>query len=61
VAAVAAREDIETTDLPPLQDAISHDVLESLFRTNGDDRQVQFQYYEYEITVRSDGSIRLEG
>jgi len=63
VEAVAAREGVETTDLPPLQDAIGHEVLEALLDTSddGSPQHLRFRYSGYEITVRSDGSIRLEG
>ena len=62
VEAVAARKGVETTDLPPLQGAIDPDSLETLLNTGGDgnQRHVHFEYCGYEITVRSDGSIRLE-
>lgn len=62
VEAVAVREGVETTDLPPLQGAIDPDSLETLLDTDPSDtqRHVHFEYYGYEITIRSDGSIRLE-
>lgn len=63
VEAVAAREGLEPTDLPPLQNAIAPEILETLLHTGGDGsrQHVRFQYYGYEITVRADGSIRIEG
>lgn len=63
VEAVAARDGVETTDLPPLQDAIDHEILETLLAAADDEPQqhVRFQYHGYEVTVRSDGAIRLDG
>lgn len=61
VAAVADREGVETTDLPPLQETIDHKVLETLQQSNDEEQYVRFQYYGYEITVRADGSLILEG
>ncbi|MFC5369042.1 HalOD1 output domain-containing protein [Salinirubrum litoreum] len=62
VEAVAARDGVAPTDLPPLQDAIDHEVLDTLLETDdGARRHVRFQYCGYEITVRADGSIRLDG
>lgn len=61
VAAVAAREGVAPTDLPPLQDAVHHDVIETLLRGSDDSpRHVRFQYCGYDVTVRSDGTIRLD-
>lgn len=61
IGAVAAREGVESTDLPPLQDAIDHAVLETLYQTIDDPRpHVRFRYYGYDISVRADGSILLE-
>jgi hypothetical protein len=62
VEAVAAREDVDRTDLPPLQEAIDHEILETLLNTVDDPQQhVRFHYYGYEVTVRADGTIRLDG
>ena len=61
--AVATREGVETADLPPLRDAVDTDVLRTLLRDGDDetDPHLRFQYYGYEVTVRSEGSIRLDG
>jgi hypothetical protein len=62
VETVATRKGVETTDLPPLQETIDHEILETLLQSSDDAQQyVWFQYYGYEIPVRADGSIRLEG
>jgi len=61
IEAVAAREGVETTDLPPLHEAIAPEVLDTLRqRVDDTDQYVQFQYYGYKIIVYSDGSIILE-
>lgn len=61
VNAVADREGVETTDLPPLQESIDHKILETLQQSNDQEQFVRFQYYGYEITVRADGSLISEG
>jgi hypothetical protein len=61
VEAVAERGGVEPTALPPLQDAVDPETLETLVNAGSSSQQrVRFQYYGYRITVRSDGSIRLE-
>ena len=62
IEAVASREGVETTDLPPLHETISPDILETLRQSVDDIEQyVRFRYYGYQITVRGDGSIDIEG
>jgi hypothetical protein len=62
VDAVAEREGVDPTDLPPLYDAIGPDVLEVLHEADSDGNQrVTFEYYGYRVTVSSDGSIVLDG
>ncbi|WP_255150208.1 HalOD1 output domain-containing protein [Halorarius halobius] len=63
IGAVAAREGVDTNDLPPLQEAVDHEVLEMLLDTSDDGPQqyVRFRYCGYEITVRKNGDIRLKG
>jgi hypothetical protein len=62
VDAVAEREGVDPTDLPPLYDAIGSDVLEVLYEADADgDQRVTFEYYGYRVTVSSDGSIVLDG
>lgn len=60
VEAVAEREGVDSTDLPPLQDSIDHDVLETLQQSVDDRQFVRFQYAGHRITVRADGSIVVE-
>ena len=60
VDAVATRDGVEATDLPPLQEAVEYEVLEKLLAADDTQQHVQFQYCGYTITVRSDGAIRLE-
>ena len=61
VNAVAEREGVETTDLPPLQEAIDHELLETVRQSNDEEQYVRFQYCGYEITVRADGSLIVAG
>lgn len=63
VEAMATREGVKATDLPPLQDAIDPEIIETLVHTidDGTQQHVRFRYSGYEITVHADGSIRLEG
>lgn len=62
---------VDSSDvLPPLHDAIDPDALDALFRRHGgadadgrtDDRRgrVEFSYYGYRVTARSDGSVSVE-
>jgi hypothetical protein len=63
VEAVAAREDVGPTDLPPLYDAVDPGLLDPLAAAGTDDayRRLTFEYCGYRITVRSDGGIVLDG
>lgn len=62
VEAVASREGVETTELPPLHETISSDILETLRQSVDDvEQHVRFRYYGYQVTVRGDGSIVIEG
>jgi hypothetical protein len=59
---VAEREGVDTSDLPPLYEAIGPDILEVLHEADADaDQRVTFEYYGYRVTVSSDGSIVLNG
>lgn len=60
--AITEREGVETTDLPPLHDAMPAEVLELLYEFDdaGAERHVRFQYCGYWITVRSDGSVAID-
>lgn len=60
--AVAEREGVEPTELPPLYDAIGPDILEVIHEadTNSDQR-VTFDYVGYTITVSADGTLQVDG
>ena len=62
VEAVAEREGVDTTELPPLYDAIGPDILEVLHDADADANQrVTFEYCHYSVTVSSDGLVVLDG
>jgi len=61
VEAVAERRGVDSTDLPPIYDAIGPDILEVLHEADpGSDQRVTFKYAGYTITVDADGSIVLD-
>jgi hypothetical protein len=64
VSAVAARDGVDETDLPPLYDAVDPDALDALLgsvRTDGPDEvSVGFEYAGYTVVVSEDGAISLE-
>lgn len=63
---VSIRENVEPGNLPPLDDAVDADALESLFGPKADGRPrsgagtVQFRYAGYRVCVTSDGAVELE-
>jgi hypothetical protein len=59
VEAVAAREGVDVTALPPLHEVIDPEILESLSGSGDNDpsTQVTFRYCGYRVTARADGSI----
>ncbi|MFB6154596.1 MAG: HalOD1 output domain-containing protein [Haloferacaceae archaeon] len=60
VEAVAAREGVDPTDLPPLHDTIDPEILESLQHAADDaGHEVRFRYYDYRVTVDADGNVHL--
>jgi len=61
VDAVAAREDVDPTDLPPLYDSVEPEVLEILQESDDPDQRVRFEYCGYTITVTSGGTITVDG
>ncbi|WP_255150158.1 HalOD1 output domain-containing protein [Halorarius halobius] len=61
VDAVAAREGVDPTELPPLYDSIGPDILEILHESGDPDQRVRFDYYGYTISVTSGGSITIDG
>lgn len=64
VEAVAAAEDVDETDLPPLNDVTDPDALDALCapRRDGSDRVgclVAFEYVGYTVTVDKRGRVEL--
>lgn len=62
VVSVAAIVGVEPTALPPLQRSIDTDALEAVFasgREGPDDVTVRFSYAGCDVSVESDGSIRI--
>lgn len=60
--AIMEREDVDTTDLPPLHTAINPDLLELLYDPTGErsDQYLTFEYAGYRITACSDGTVVLD-
>jgi hypothetical protein len=63
--AVAAREGVDATTLPPLADVVDPDALDALFaaapeRPSTGDLSVQFDYYGYSIRIGADRAITIE-
>lgn len=60
--AIMEREGVETTDLPPLHDAVNPDLLELLYDPSGErpKQYLTFEYAGYRITACSDGTIVLD-
>lgn len=59
VDAVTEAAGVEQTDLPPLYTVIDPDAVDSFFRSplgigSEDAKEIQFEYYGYEVTVTSD-------
>lgn len=61
--ALAAAEDVDVTDLPPLYDAVDLDALERLFESHdGDSEQaliLSFEYKHWNVFVRTDSRVRV--
>jgi hypothetical protein len=60
IEAVADRENVDLTALPPLYDVVQPSVLEHLSQSRSDEVTVTFQYWGYQVTVRSDGTIFID-
>lgn len=64
VESVAQRADLDTTELPPLYDAIDPDALDALFdhagQESGSGPRVVFSYGGFEVTVEHDGWLTLD-
>ncbi|RLM34850.1 hypothetical protein DVK01_14375 [Haloarcula sp. Atlit-120R] len=59
VEAVAAATNQETTDLPPLQEAIEADALDTLLDGRSSSVATSFQYADTDVSVTGDGSIEV--
>jgi hypothetical protein len=61
--AVADREGVGPTDLPPLQDAVDYEVIESVLASPGDvpPSHVTFRYCGYRLTLHADGRLVIYG
>lgn len=62
--AVADREGVDVTDLPPLDDIVNPDALDEVFarKHDGTPRQggrITFSYAGYSVTVHSDQGVEL--
>lgn len=60
VSRVADEEGVDPLELDPLHATLDTDALENLVA--GDDTQdlrVDFQYYDYEVSVRGDGRVDI--
>lgn len=55
---VSAASGTNPRDLPPLNDVIDPDALDTLFREH-DFGVVVFQYYGFEVVVSADGELAL--
>ena len=59
VGAVAATTNQETTDLPPLQETVEADALDTLLDGQSSSVAVSFQYADTDVSVTGDGSIEV--
>jgi Halobacterial output domain 1 len=63
-AAIAARDDLDRSECPPLYEAIDPDALDTLFaplhRESERHGKVIFEYCGYEVTVHADRTVELE-
>ena len=64
VEAVAHREGVDPTELPPLYDVVDPDALEALFapRSGGRPtgvREVSLSYCGYDVVIRGDRTVEL--
>lgn len=61
ISEIASREETDPTDLPPLARSIDTDALETLLdSSNSNFLVVTFDYLDYTVTVRNDGSVAVE-
>lgn len=60
VNAVATRERVDPTDLPPLGETVDPDALSRLVDTRSDQSiTVEFTYRGYDVTVRDGGRVAV--
>lgn len=59
VEVVAAATDRETTDLPPLQETIDADALDTLLESQSSSVAVSFRYADTGVSVNGEGSIEV--
>lgn len=64
VDAVAAKDDVDTSDLPPIADAIDPEALNTLLTSMDEphrsDAHFQFEYHDYTVHITGDQEITLE-
>jgi len=64
VEAVSDATGRDPTELPPLQESVDADAVDSLLATgSGDDGAgiyLEFEYHDVDVTVRRDGSIEVD-
>jgi len=64
VSAVAARDGVDETELPPLYDAVDPEALDVLLAsTRGDGpgrASVEFEYADYSVVVFDDRTVSVE-
>lgn len=56
VEAVADREGVAPTDLPPLAEAVDPEALDAVV---GEGRRLAFEYVGYNVTAHPDGSVSV--
>ena len=60
---VARREGVHPTELTPLYDVVDPDALEAFVASgtgDGEDRQIEFSYHGYAVTVDGAGVVSVE-
>jgi hypothetical protein len=58
VLSVAAIENVEPTELPPLASTVDPDALDSLF-VEGVSGCISFSYAGYDVTIRAGGRLEI--
>ena len=57
-AALAAREGVDPTELPPLHDSIDTEAMDAVL-DGGEDVRLTFSHLGYEVTVTGDGRVEV--